>query len=297
MKALPLKKHEENHPFDFAGAIILFFALVCIIFPVSSIDRFGLKNPLTSGLFAAGIILMALFVFIELKKKHPMFEFSLFKNRIFFMGNISLLLNFIAQFTIALIIPFYLIQFRSFPASLAGLILIANPAVAMIVTPLSGYLTDRFDARYLSSAGMALITAGLFIAGFLNEKSSFLNIIIFLALTGLGIGMFQTPNNYAIMSSVPHNRSGTASSMLATMRNLGMVFGAALSGSLFSTRQLYLAKTLKLDGFSGTELNNMVFTGAMKFTFIIGALLACVAVITSILAGSHKKGIKINKPS
>jgi hypothetical protein len=77
--------------------------------------------------------------------------------------------------------------------------------------------------------------------------------------------------------------------MLATMRNLGMVFGASLSGSLFSYRQIYLTKILKLSGVSGIELNNMVFTGAMRFTFITGSILACAAIITSLIRGSSKR--------
>ena len=205
------------------------------------------------------------------------------------MGNISLLLNFIAQFMIILIIPFYLIQFRNFSASAAGLILIANPVIVLLVTPISGYLTDRYDTRYICSSGMILITIGLFLLGFLNENSNIASIILYLAIIGLGIGMFQTPNNYAIMCSVSQNKSGTASSMLATMRNLGMVLGASLSGSLFSYRQLYLTKILSLKGISGIELNNKIFTGAMKFTFIIGAILAFCAIFTSVIRSSDRQ--------
>ncbi|MCX6347041.1 MAG: MFS transporter [Actinobacteria bacterium] len=289
LKVLPTAEQAEKHPFDFIGAIILFFALIGIIFPLSFIDKLGISNPLMIGSFVLGTCLLILFVFVELRIKHPMFDFSLFKSRVFLMGNISLLLNFIAQFMIILIIPFYLIQFRNFSASAAGLILIANPVIVLLVTPISGYLTDRYDTRYICSSGMILITTGLFLLGFLNENSNIASIILYLAIIGLGIGMFQTPNNYAIMCSVSQNRSGTASSMLATMRNLGMVLGASLSGSLFSYRQLYLTKILSLKGISGIELNNKIFTGAMKFTFIIGAILAFCAIFTSVIRSSDRQ--------
>jgi EmrB/QacA subfamily drug resistance transporter len=288
-KVLPKAEQAEKCPFDFMGAIILFFSLICIIFPLSFIDRLGINNPIMIVSFVLGIALLILFVFIELRIKHPMFDFSLFKSKVFLMGNISLLLNFIAQFTIILIIPFYLIEFRHFSASIAGLILIANPIVALMITPLAGYLTDHYETRFISSAGMVLIASGLFLLGLLNESSSVAYIILFLAITGLGIGMFQTPNNYAIMSSVAPRYSGTASSMLATMRNLGMVFGASLSGSLFSYRQLYLTKMLALGGASGIDLRNMAFTGAMRFTFFTGAILACIAIIFSLFRGSVRR--------
>jgi len=289
IKVLPISEQSEKQPFDFAGALILFFALISIIFPLSFIDKLGIKNPLLIGFFSAGIILMILFVFIELRIKHPMFDISLFKNRIFLMGNISLLLNFIAQFTVILIIPFYLIEFRGFPASTAGLILLANPVIALMITPLAGYLTDRYDTRYISSSGMFLIATGLFFMGSLNEKSSIMFIILYLAIIGFGIGMFQTPNNYSIMNSVPKNRSGTASSMLATMRNLGMVFGASLSGSLFSYRKIYLTKVFMLKEVSGNDLNVLVFNGALRFTFVIGSILAFSAVIISLIRGHYKQ--------
>jgi EmrB/QacA subfamily drug resistance transporter len=294
LKVLPTAERAEKTPFDFKGAIILFFALICIIFPLSFIDRLGINNPLMIGPFVLGIGLLLLFVFIELRIKHPMFDFSLFRSKVFLMGNISLLLNFIAQFTVALIIPFYLIEFRHFSASIAGLILMANPVVALVVTPLAGHLTDRYETRFISSSGMVLITAGLFLLGLLNENSNIGYIILYLAITGLGIGMFQTPNNYAIMSSVAPKYSGTASSMLATMRNLGMVFGASLSGSLFSYRQLYLTKILTLSGQSGIDLSNMVFTGAMRFTFSIGAILACAAIIASFIRGPSPHGLEVS---
>lgn len=286
LKALPAKEIKITKTFDYAGAILLFLSLSAIIFPVSMIDKWGFKNPLLLSCFFAGIVLMVLFIIVENKIKHPMLDFSLFKNRLFSMGNLSLLLNFMAQFTVTLIVPFYLIQLRNMPASEAGLILIANPLAVMIVTPLSGYLSDRFDTRYISSAGMILISTGLFMLSTLNESSGIILIILYAAIIGLGIGMFQTPNNSAIMGAVPVDRRGTASSMLATMRNIGMVFGVALSGTLFTYRQNYLNKVLTLKGISGIDLNNQVFTGAMKFTFIIGGLLAIVAVITSLVRGS-----------
>ena len=292
IKVLPSAKQAEKYPFDFKGAIILFFALTFIIFPLSLIDRLGINNPIMIGSFVLGIGLSMLFVFAELNTKHPLFEFSMFRSRIFLMGNISLLLNFIAQFTVALIIPFYLIEFRNFSAAIAGLILIASPLVALVVTPLAGYLTDHYETRFISSGGMVLITAGLFLLGLLNKNSNIAYIVLCLAITGLGIGMFQTPNNYAIMSSVAPNRRGTASSMLATMRNLGMVFGASLSGSLFSYRQIYLTKIYTLKTITGPDLNNMVFTGAMRFTFTVGAILACAAIIASLVMGSAKHGKK-----
>jgi len=286
IKSLPFTKSYEVQPFDFKGAIFLFLSLVGIVFPLSFVDKLGWKNPFIIGSFVAGLIFFILFFIIENRIKHPMLDFSLFKNRVFSMGNVSLLLNFMAQYTVALLVPFYLIQLRNMTASEAGLIIIANPIVVMIIAPIAGFLSDRWDTRYLSSAGMVFTSLGLYLLSTLKADSRIFLIIVYASISGLGIGLFQTPNNNAIMSAVSHNRRGTASSMLATMRNLGMVLGVSLSGILFSMYSNSLNKALAAKGVSGIELSEQAFIGSMRFTLIIGSILAAVAVFTSLIRGS-----------
>jgi MFS family permease len=150
----------------------------------------------------------------------------------------------------------------------------------MIVAPISGTLSDRYDSRYISSMGMGLISLGIFLLSRLGFDSPNSYIITALAITGLGSGLFQTPNNSAIMGCVPGNRRGIASGMLATMRNMGMVLGVAVSGALFSSRMEYLKTLLDSEAAS--------FLGALSFTFTVSSLLAAVAVLTSMARGSTK---------
>ncbi len=285
MAILPFTRGDESLPFDFMGAIFLFLGLVGIIFPLSLIETLGWKNITTISSLLAGIIFLVIFFILEKKIKHPMLDLSLFKNRLFFMSNLALLLNYMSQFTVTFILPFYLIQLRNLPPGKAGLILIANPIVVMIIAPIAGCISDRIDSRYISSSGMVFTSLGLFLLSTLKADTNVFLIIIFLAIIGFGIGIFQTPNNSAIMGAVPHNRRGIASSMIATMRNLGMVFGVALSGTLFSSRQIYLKKILSQKGLGGIELNNQAFIGSLKFTFIVGSLLAATAIFISLIRG------------
>jgi MFS family permease len=162
----------------------------------------------------------------------------------------------------------------------------------MVVAPLAGYISDRFDARYISSAGMAVIALGLYLISNVKADTKIFIIIIYTMVIGIGIGTFQTPNNSAIMGSVPANRRGVASSMLATMRNLGMVLGIAISGTLFNSRLNKLTKIFSIEGYTGTELTNRAFTGAMKTTLLVATALACVAVFTSLIRGPLNKKTK-----
>ena len=166
---------------------------------------------------------------------------------------------------------------------------IPMPLVTLTVAPFSGVLADRFDSRLFSSAGMGIVAIGMFLLSRLSPTTSNAYIIISMAVTGIGVGLFQTPNNSAIMGSVPPEHRGIASGALATMRNIGMVLGVATSGMLFSLfsgeANAQLAASL-----SGTQLQQAVFTSALHMTFVIAALIALVAMVASLIKGEVRPG-------
>lgn len=280
-KVIPMSKSNENKHFDLLGALLLFLALISILFPLSDIENVGWDNSLVIGLLTLGVVLFITFLWVENRVKYPMVDLSLFKIRIFTMGNVSALFNFMAQYAVIFIMPFYLQQLRGLTPAQAGLILIPMPMVTMVIAPISGSLSDHFDSRMIRSLGMAITTTGLLLLSNLMINSSVLSVMIRLGVVGLGVGTFQTPNNSAVLGYVPVNRRGIASSMLATMRNMGMVLGVAVSGAVFTSHLNYLTKVLAARGVSGTQLNIQAFTGAMHLTYSVAACLALVAVFTS----------------
>ena len=288
ISVLPASKSAERVPIDFAGAIILFFSLAAIVSPLNFADKVGWSNPYIISALAAGLALFAVFLIVENKAKYPMLDLKLFKNRLFTMANISLMLNFISQFSIILIMPFYLIDLRGFEPSKAGLILIAAPAVVLLAAPLAGFLADKIDTRFISSAGMLLATVGIFLISTLKADTSITVMILYFAVIGLGLGFFQTPNNSAIMGSVQPNCRGVASSMIAAMRNLGMVLGVAISGSVFSARSDYLQKALLAKSLNPEQIRIDSFTGALQTTFIVAGVLSGIAIFISLVRGPLK---------
>ena len=281
--------HTRQH-FDVPGAALFFLAMIALLFPMNYGDTAGWTSPLILGSFAASAALLAGFAAVELKSPSPMMDLTLFLNRLFTMSNISLLISFVAGFAVTLLMPFYLQDLRGLSASAAGLLLIPQPLVTMLAGPVSGVLSDRMDSRYLSSGGMLLVAVGMFLLSTLNISSTALQSSLFLVLLGLGNGVFQTPNNSSIMGSVPDNRRGVASGMLATMRNVGMVVGTALSGAVFSGRQAQLTAALKLKGVAGQALKVQSFTGAFHFTYVMAGVLALVAVGASLTRGPLNAG-------
>jgi EmrB/QacA subfamily drug resistance transporter len=288
-RIIPDDSKREDIKFDIAGAAVVFLALMSLLVPLSYTEKYGWGNPYIMTALVSGALLLVLFVYIEKKTEHPMMDLGLFRSRLFTMSNISALINYMAQFSVTLLMPFYLQQVRGLPPSEAGFMLIPMPVTTMIVAPISGALSDRFDSRYISSTGMGLIAAGIFLLSRLSYGSPTSYIIMCLIITGLGSGLFQTPNNSAIMGSVPGNRRGIASGMLATMRNMGMVLGVAVSGALFSSRLGYLESMMASRGITGLELTAGSFMGALSFTFTVAALLAAAAVLTSLAKGTTKQ--------
>lgn len=287
-KTIPdISKHEPQ-TFDIMGGITVFLALISLLLPLSYIEKYGWQNLYIRLFIALGVILLLIFVYIEKKVSYPMVDLSLFRSRLFTMSNISALINFMAQFSVMLLMPFYLQQLKGLIPSKAGLMLIPMPITTMIVAPISGALSDRFDSRYISSAGMGFIATGIFLLSRLRFDSPDSYVLMALAITGFGSGLFQTPNNSAIMGSVPGNRRGVASGMLATMRNMGMVLGVAISGALFSSRKDFLKVALASAGMAGSELAVNSFIGALSFTFTVASALAALAMLTSLSRGSTR---------
>ncbi|KUO50833.1 MAG: multidrug MFS transporter [Desulfitibacter sp. BRH_c19] len=279
VKLIPTIESQERQPFDIIGSFILFFALISILFPLSYAEKIGWGNPLISTLIITGILLLIAFLILEKRIAYPMLDLSLFKNKLYSMGNLSAMINYMAMYSVILIMPFYLQQLLEMSPSQAGLMLIPMPLVTMVVAPISGTISDKVDTRYVSSTGMAVTAFGLWLLSTLDVNSSLLFIGTAFAVIGLGTGMFQTPNNSAVLGSVPPNRRGIASSMLAIMRNIGMVLGVAIAGAIFSSRLNLLM-----------EEQGMVqaYAGAMNATFLVAAGLALIAVLTSLVRGSLK---------
>ena len=289
-KSIPRYSGKTRQRFDFIGAGFVFLALVGILLPLSLVEEYGWSNHYILGSIVLGLVLAAGFILWERRITYPMFDVVLFHNRLFSMSNLSALLNFMAQFTIILLIPFYLQQLRGLPPATAGILYMPMPLTTMLIAPISGNLSDRMDTRYLSSAGMAIVALGMGLLSTLKADSPFSFLIISLIIVGLGIGLFQTPNNSAIMGAAPQSKRGIASGMLATMRNVGMVLGVAISGAIFTSSNQWLTNRFQAQGLAGTGLFRAAFEGALHITYTVGAVLALLAVITSLVKGPTRPG-------
>jgi EmrB/QacA subfamily drug resistance transporter len=226
------KSHES---FDLQGALLFLAGLVTMLLGLNQGYNWGWFSLPIIGLLFFSVVFITIFVYVEKKKTNPLLDLSLFSNQVFSYSIISSVLNYIAVFSILLLMPFYLLQGREFTPSEAGLILTIQPIVMAIIAPISGSISDRIGTRIPAVLGMIVLTVGIYLMSRLGSESSIFQIGFVLAIAGLGTGTFISPNNSAIMGAAPRKRQGIAAGLLATSRSTGMVLGVGLAGAIFTT--------------------------------------------------------------
>jgi EmrB/QacA subfamily drug resistance transporter len=262
----------RGEKFDYIGSIIYSLALIAVMFGFSELPDFTGIWLLLVGM--AGI---AAFIAWELKQKFPVFNIGLFRsNKVFAFSNLAALINYSATFCVSFLLSLYLQYIKGFSPEQAGLILIAQPLIQVIVSPIAGSLSDKFEPRVITSSGMTLTTAGLVMLIFLQNGTSLIYIIGSLVILGFGFGLFSSPNSNAVMSSVDRKTYGVASGILGTMRSLGQALSLGITMLLFA---LYIGKV------QITEPYYPLFLKSLKLAFFISAILCFAGIFASVVRG------------
>lgn len=253
--------------FDVIGAVLFGACLGILFITLNQGSVWGWASLVTVSSFIISLILLIVFIYVQLKKSSPIIDLSLFKNRLFSAAVASALINYTCLFFVVFLMPFFLIQYRGIDTNMAGLLYTPQPLLMAIMAPISGMLSDRFGSRLLSTVGMALLSGSLYSFSILNESSSELQIVFSLIICGVGVGLFTSPNNSALMSSAPRYQLGIASSIMASVRNFGMAMGIALAGALL------------LSCISAGQS----FISAFQFSFTVGMFIAGAGVLISLI--------------
>lgn len=225
----------HDRRFDRAGAATYVLGLIALLLALNQGHAWGWTSPAVLGCLAIGLVLLGLFGAIERRVPSPMLDLDLFRRRAFSAPVLSAVLNYMSVSTTFFLVPFYLIQGRGMSPAQAGVILAAQPIVMALTASFSGALSDRVGSRLPATLGMAVLSAGLFLLARAGEATPLAYVAGALAIIGLGIGLFTSPNSSAMMGAVPSERRGVASGILATARTLGNVLGIGVAGAIFST--------------------------------------------------------------
>jgi EmrB/QacA subfamily drug resistance transporter len=262
----------RGEKFDYVGALIYSAGVVVLMLGLSLLP--GVEGM---ALAICGAIGVLVFVAWENRQEHPLLNIALFrKNILFRYSNLAALINYSGTFAVVFLLSLYLQYMNAFGPEKAGLILIAQPVVMMLFSPLAGNLSDRIEPRIVASLGMALTTAGLTLFAFLGSSTPLAFILLSLSLIGLGFGFFSSPNTNAVMSSVERRYYAVASGTLGTMRLTGQMLSMVLSLMLFS---------LFIGPVEITPQYYPLFLKSVRIDFIISAALCFVGIFVSIARG------------
>jgi EmrB/QacA subfamily drug resistance transporter len=287
-RTLPLERPGGAQSFDLPGAALGSTATFALLLALIEGQSWGWTSPAIVGLIVAFLVLGIGFVWVELRANQPMIDLALFRIRSFAAGNASLVIAFAGLFTATFLLPFLLQDAAGYSPVEAGLMLTPIPIATALVAPFSGVLSDRIGPRLPATAGIALMSVGLFSLARLPTGFGVPDLAWRLALIGIGQGMFVSPNSSAVLGSVPRRRIGTASGTLAEMRIDGQALGIAASGAIVALRTPVHLAELAGTG-SAAELAGASLALAIHDAMIVAAIVCCFGILTSAVRGGSSE--------
>lgn len=262
----------KGEKFDAAGSLVLALSLAMLMYGFTLL-------PSTNGAILILLAIAGFLIFIkqEDRAENPVLNVRLFRhNTVFMFSNAAALINYSATFAIGFLLSLYLQYIKAFTPQAAGLVLVAQPAVMMIVSPFAGRLSDRIEPGVIASVGMGLLALGLFVLIFIGTGTPTVYIILALIIIGLGFGLFSSPNTNAIMSSVEKKIYGVASATLGTMRLTGQMLSMAISIMVFS---IVIGRVRITPGYYG------MFLYSIKILFAVFTVLCVAGIFASLARG------------
>lgn len=237
-KVVPRYRGQSGQRFDVAGAATIFVALLSFSLALTLGQGRGFGAPAVLALFGLAAVAAAAFVVVERRAHAPVVDLRLFRSRALSIGLLSGLTTFVAISGVIFLVPFYLAGVLGYTPAQMGLLMSVVPIVLVVIAPLSGWAADRFGERPVTVVGMVFILAGYLAVSTLDTTTSAAGYIARFLPVGIGMGIFQTANNSAIMGSVPRGATGVGGGLLSLTRYLGQVVGTALLASLWAARTL-----------------------------------------------------------
>ncbi len=217
---------------DLPGAVLLGLCLLGLLVPLTLAPERGWDDFRLWSLLGLALVSGLALLARECRAAEPLLDRGLLRDRAFLGGNLAAFLNYGALSAVGLLTAVHLQLVQGRSPRMAGWILLGQPVVQALLSPVAGHFGDRLGARFLSTCGMGLTALGLTALGLLPPRPSIPALMAALALVGMGMAAFSAPNTSAIMGRAPKDRLGVASAFLATMRVTGMAFSVALLGGL-----------------------------------------------------------------
>ncbi len=230
---------------------------------IYAVEGFAHKESmeLITLMFAASLVIGFFYIRKQLKAETPLLPVDLLRIPLFTLSVTTSIGSFMAQMLTMVSLPFYLQDVMGFTPAQIGLLITPWPLATLLTAPVAGRLVEKVHPGFLGAIGMMLFSSGLLFLYFMPENAGSFEIGWRVVLCGIGFGLFQTPNNYTLISSAPARRSGGASGMLGMARLIGQTVGTTSVAIVFTL---------------------MTHTDGARLCLLIGAIVAILAGVSSI---------------
>lgn len=253
--------------FDYSGFLFFTISLFALLIAISEGYHWGWTSLKIATLGIISFVFGAMFYVRDKHINYPLINFSIFKIRAFTFGNLAVMTSYMAMFTNSVLLPFYLMEILKYDAFKSGLLILPYSLTLTFVAPISGYMAGKYGSRYLTIAGPTVYIISLLIFTTFNTTTPMWEIVLASGILGIGNGLFQSPSNNAIMTSVQKKDLGIASGILALSRNMGNILGIAITITLFEEFKGIFTKTQE---YTTAFLNSFHLT--MSFGILFGIM-------------------------
>ena len=232
IRSQAFRQDARNRTYDFAGAALSTAVLLTFLLAVSNGSRLGWTSPPIIVGAIGFVISLTAFIWWERRAPSPMLDMGLFRSRVFSIGISTNFTSFLGITSARFLMPFYLQAALGYTPALVGIVLLPNAMSRIVVSPLSGRLSDRYGWKPFNVIGLLLSAAGLFVLASLTVTSSVGMVLVGILIQSAGSGLFQPPNSASIFSAADSSRHGVVAAFVNLSRNSGNVTGIAIATSI-----------------------------------------------------------------
>jgi MFS family permease len=269
----------RSQAIDYRGASLFLglTILITMLLDQKVVRALGASNQTLLVLLFIGMLWG--FIAQEKKTPSPMIHLSFFSVPIFGFGSVGLLMCCITQGLTTFVTPFYLQEVLKLSPTFMGLIFLAPSLLSMVLSPVSGALTDRIGARFLLILGVLVLMASFLIGASLRPDSHWIFPAILLALTGIGSALFNTPSQAVMIGSLPKENWGTAIGIINGIFGLGQMLGISLSGIFLTLAFRYYSG---IPGTTPDPGDTQVFVASVNVTYLFALCISVISLLTSL---------------
>ena len=224
----------SGYSVDYAGVTLLAVVMVGSLLAINQAGSLGLLSPFVAAAIGTTALALPVLIILERRANFPVIQLTLFKSRVFSSGVTAQFFAQMAHGGWNFLAPFLLITGMGYSASIAGLILLPFHTIRLVLSPISGVLSDKIGTRLTSLVGHLTLLCGLIVLTTLETDAPIWRYLVVITIGGAGLSIFLPANNSAIMGFVPQDSLSSASGFLATSRSMGNALGMALAAAVYS---------------------------------------------------------------